>query len=541
MCRLNRHKPKMTLDHLVRERYPSFPDALRDMDDPLCMIHLFASLPAKITRSHSPEMGELAARLCAEFQTYVYQTKTLKKTFVSIKGIYYQANIMGQNITWLVPHKFTPIIPSDVDFRVMLTFLEFYLTVVKFVNYKLFHDLGFHYPPRVDELALARRAGLSMIQTKSIEEAASETATTKAAVATQEKDKLRLSETLQEQIAGVLDTLEEEKPEKQEEAKDDDDEDDPDLEKMQDAQDAPIFKGLTFLLGREVPVDSLEFVLLCGGAVVLREDQMTDTQVRDKSITHQVVDRPRLQHNILSREYIQPQWVYDSINSQALLPCEPYAPGIAPPPHLSPFVDDKAEGYVPDQRKVLEEWGAKGSSTSEPGEKMDDKEDKAEQEEEEGEGDEEQDENKFAKELKLERKGVAFSDALEDEDEDEGDEGDGEDGEGDADAEAEEEAEEEEEGEGEDEGEEEEEEEEKVKPKAVSKAKGKPEKQDPKALAKIMMPRKDARLYSKMQHGITKKREAANELERKKQKIQKQSNPAPKGKAQSKKRAKQSA
>ena len=39
--------------------------------------------------------------------------------------------------------------PSDVDFRVMLTFVEFYTTMIGFVNFKLYNMLNLHYPPKV--------------------------------------------------------------------------------------------------------------------------------------------------------------------------------------------------------------------------------------------------------------------------------------------------------------------------------------------------------------------------------------------------------
>lgn len=188
VAKLEEQRPTYSLAHIVRERYPTFIDSLRDLDDALCLIVLFSTLP---TDDHViTSRVANCERLMKEFLTYVMRKRCLQKMFLSIKGIYYQAEILGQKITWIAPYRFKQIIPEDVDVRVMLTFLEFYevpwaplfslirgtnrcdpsaffcsgQVLLHFTNYKLFHSEGLAYPPNVTEvwentgkaLALAR-------------------------------------------------------------------------------------------------------------------------------------------------------------------------------------------------------------------------------------------------------------------------------------------------------------------------------------------------------------------------------------------------
>ena len=55
-----------------------------------------------------------------------------------------------KKITWLVPHKFSQELPTDVDYKVMLTFLDFYEVLMGFVLYRLYASLGLKYPPTID-------------------------------------------------------------------------------------------------------------------------------------------------------------------------------------------------------------------------------------------------------------------------------------------------------------------------------------------------------------------------------------------------------
>lgn len=57
--------------------------------------------------------------------------------------------------------RFPQNIPTDIDFKVMLTFLEFYTTLVQFVLYRLYTEAGLVYPPKVDEKKMKGIGGLS--------------------------------------------------------------------------------------------------------------------------------------------------------------------------------------------------------------------------------------------------------------------------------------------------------------------------------------------------------------------------------------------
>ena len=119
-----------------------------------------------------------------------------------------------------------------------------------------------------------------------------------------------------------------------------------------------LFAGLTFFLSREVPRGYLELVCLAYGAKVGWDGKDSPLLAKDPSITHHIVDRPRLPASFKSlpksREFIQPQWILDSTNFHFLLPVSKYAVGATLPPHLSPWVDDEEEGYKPAYAEEIE-------------------------------------------------------------------------------------------------------------------------------------------------------------------------------------------
>lgn len=344
--RLYENRPVYTVDHIVRERYPSFTDALRDIDDALCMLFLFSTLPQY--RRLQAYVVHNCKRLTTEFMHYIIESRSLRKVFLSIKGIYYQAEVMGQTITWIIPYQFSTQMPSDVDFRVMLTFVEFYATLMGFINFRLYHSLNLKYPPQIEGLPPPPAA----------EALSSQIPEPDVVLGEELEDHTELLASLGQSLARVVtedveEAIEEEIPldlsPEEQEAQQRAREEEAKLERLK-----RLFQDCKVFLSREVPREALTFVIRSLGGSVSWDPgavQGASFPESDETITHQVMDRPSQKHRFLSRDYVQPQWVFDSVNVRRLLPVGDYAPGSALPPHLSPFVEEEEGDYVPPERE----------------------------------------------------------------------------------------------------------------------------------------------------------------------------------------------
>ncbi|KAH7468810.1 hypothetical protein PRIC1_010098 [Phytophthora ramorum] len=513
--RKHENRPTYELDHIVKERYPRFVDALGDLDDALCLVHLFALMPTG--NGIHAEVTSMCLRLVREWQNYVVATRALTKVFVSIKGIYYQANVQGQTITWLVPHQFTPTVDKRVDVRVMLTFLEFYDVLLKFVNAQLYMQIGVAYPPKINlqlDAAGAQLAALELERVKEDEEMEKaddnedddEAEEVSKDISQQQKESEKRIKTL----SGAIAT-------KEANPVDEFDEDEEELaygemsepleaafasnelaaqiysEQRKERSEKSLFSGLTFFLSREVPSACLELVLRSHGATLGWDGAGSPFDEKSLRITHHIMDRPHQGHRYFNREYVQPQWVFDSVNNGVLLPLTRYVPGAELPPHLSPFVNDDQEGYTPEYRKELEKLKSASQVLREVGavgdEGVSDSEDEDAEEQEEA----------YAADLKAELDSKAEKEESSDDEEEDDDE-----------------------------------EEEKEEPSSPLKRKAEPavtEKKSKKAkkeeeaaelkeLAKTMMSKKSKRLYDRMQYGLGKKADKIQKLEDKRVKLE---------------------
>ena len=271
----------------------------------------------------------------------------------------------------------------------MGTFVEFYTTLLGFVNFRLYTSIGLVYPPRFDSKSDEQggELGAFTLEGKGVE--ASEQIDTPL---TSETNGGSESNTDIQMKVDAISELQNGEDEVEQEPMT------VPTEEVNDAIDSfeaagegadilpqpqisgieasSLFATFSFFLSRETPRQPLEFILRAFGCkrvgwdAVLGDGAFTNNE-SDPTITHQVVDRPPLpevslpevkyidgeESTVLStarpgvripgRTYVQPQWVWDCINEGRLLRPDLYAPGVILPPHLSPWVKPTKGAYDP--------------------------------------------------------------------------------------------------------------------------------------------------------------------------------------------------
>lgn len=292
-------KPRYSLVATIKERYPFFIDAVRDIDDAMTIIALYAFLSPEVMSNTTIEthhaltsgLHERAQTISERWNRYVARAHVLSRGFISIKGYYYEAIVRGERVRWLCPHEYAHKFPSGIQQYITLSFLEFYIELMRFVLFKLEHDLE-------RDLAEQQRAeedGLNA-NAEDFHPTRNETAKELSGVKNNACSKAEL---MQEELRKA----------------------------------SSVFEGLTFYVSREVPRKHAALVIeACGGRVV--------TTYASDSITHFVVDRPALPpgfERVDRIEYVQPQYLFDCLNARMLLPPNGYRLGEELPPHVSPF------------------------------------------------------------------------------------------------------------------------------------------------------------------------------------------------------------
>lgn len=308
----------------------------------------------------------------------------------------------------------------------MTTFLEFHEVLMGFINYKLFNSIGVKYPLFVDEAKAGSGENLKSLTAESLSDADPANAVDhkkvpKSVLKASERRISTLDDLLRKVARNDSKDAEAAAPASSSAAQIAEEEAGDVFDEEERAENASIdkFKNLfsnsVVWLSREVPRENIEFIIRAFGGQVAWEGSAIEED--SATITHHVVDRGTEPANKrIDRDYIQPQWIFDSVNARILLPVDLYAPTARLPPHLSPFVDSEVDGYTPDFQAKIQEYvaaanagnGAAGAPTI----TMDEDDDVESSESEEDEGDE----DRFQRELAAERKGKYTEDAADSDD-----------------------------------------------------------------------------------------------------------------------------
>lgn len=286
-------------------------------------------------------------------------------------------------------------VPTDVDIRILMTFLELHQTLLGFVLFKLYTDINLVYPPPLDQAKEESGAGFDSFvlkDQKSEDEEASAQAQEVDKKKVTKKDIKKGIRSVQAAAAGALDVDDQPVASgSNTKGKVDDDLDEfveqpsksdptsaslPTLSLLastsaQNDALTSLFAPYKIWISRSVPRLTTEFILRSFGCAKIGWDVRTMgegadfTDVNEEGVTHVIVDRPAGTDGqfvfeeggplpagkIEDRTFVQPQWIVDSLNDGRLKPAGEYLPGGTLPPHLSPF-GREAGSYASDSRNA---------------------------------------------------------------------------------------------------------------------------------------------------------------------------------------------
>ncbi|MEW5320307.1 MAG: hypothetical protein WDW38_011389 [Sanguina aurantia] len=335
--RLQTLKPTYRLDHLIKERYPSFVDALRDLDDPLTMIHLFATLPAEkrynipVKLAYPPMLDPKLEEAAAGLAAIMKELAGMREQVSTEEDAKHALSISTLNAS-------APGSTEAPDTAGVAQKLKLLKQITGQADEDGDEDKEEDAVPQVDSGESWRVVGNA--DDGSDEGEDSEASDDDDAPAASKPPSGKASSTSSSSAADAYDA-------------DlqaggggaDSDEEGAGDEGARAAGGAlgispddeasvcgALFRGCVMYLGREVPQEHLLLVVRAFGGVAAWDGPGSPFPENSQAITHQVVDRPTQGHRFLSRSYVQPQWVIDSANFRVLMPVSLYAPGLVPPP-----------------------------------------------------------------------------------------------------------------------------------------------------------------------------------------------------------------
>merc|ERR1712131_579717 len=228
---------------------------------------------------------------------------------------------------------------EDVDYRVMRTFTEFYLSAASFTLYKLYTEANLKYPPfRID---------MDQMEDEEIEK---ELANVEALTLELRQSATDMRKEEEDDIQDLVASAGDEQMQKA-------------FEVSKDAEASRnFFKGTKIFISRECPRKPLAFIIRSLGGEVSWDKELFPGgtfNLDDDDVTHLIIDRPTAPQK-LGRVAVQPQWIFDCCNFKGLLPTNDYVPGCELPPHLSPFV--KETEYQPPEMEQMERKARAGDT-----------------------------------------------------------------------------------------------------------------------------------------------------------------------------------